>query len=1127
MSAPNVSSLFPIESFGSVVETTAVLDRILRPEGFDKNFISDIATAMFVHNEQMRIAEPSSMHLFAIKKALLYAIPVIASHGSTKGLEITSQVCTPAIRLSGSSIKHIALAIGDKFRLLGFAFPDKMINHLAFSIFPQKYYGQPLDKYKSYPLDIEQLDGIERQTIHGTNIYIINQRMYENVDTFNAINKLIAMKLMEELTPWLASNINRNYTKLGELQRIVPYNDVPFINQINKILERKIDNTYTMALYEALQMTTNWMLYDNIQLLGFASAEVSEKLNYLAYVKNQNYKVRQNIIHTDYLKLLDTRAEKLCKEKYPYFFDMTDKRAIFVRFKRFDINKLPPKEGNDIRILLEKDIQEQEALLHNTCDHIKYIKHLDLDATSDAYKQIEPFIDFDSLGPDGMYSCKLCKYPLICVHTTELHDALLTIVGEQADLNKIYWIKQKVINKFKTINKQDASIQDSETRFTYYCKYCGAELGKSDDIVQASTKTQEESNSYEEHSPYERIVYMNVAGNITLYMNTNTISMSPRMLTTMITMEIKDEIISMVQQSSYNNDTDNAETLLKYLTQIFTLASLISININKVKSPESVLISKHDSDKGSSDVRSELLSAFKIIKAIAVYKQIGVTDDKIKSTLLNAFKYVNRVFSNEEIVIKTISPADKLNMDIRNSPIAHYALFIHNRFENGPSDIMSATGVDMDKLFPKKKTDPRIPTHALYTNIYRIKKSPKNDTERFIQESYQSIVDIASTEPIKEAYLLAPTPIISEFVQDYQSKKSAQLITKRSTPIKRLPVENSREYDFTLKIFQLAYCATGPIREHRWTVSKTPKLEFKCKYCGVDISKVTISNNAKLENELMDHRVKEAFFQLYTLSCPVKDAHTYQDKQCVKCGITKDKISNMDDAYYKKYYQTYMSHRKHITTGIISEIRNIVQSIKPFSELPTRDENQKFDAVKLESISSNLEKILGVSNLISLGNVDGVRMIDIVNSYIQTFYSYYTFARNMSIRITSHPDLEFFKIAKQSIGAKLPELPARPDSTNPDELLLDLLNTILNILSTAGTVESKIIKYIVDKIIIQDKRYGKFDFGKLKAMTVSDDSLLEQEDLVEDSSVEMENDIFNGYDIDGDDMEDNINGYTD
>ena len=120
-----------------MLESTAILGQLLRPQGYSRSTITDIAVTDFLEHERQNIHAPASMHLLALKKSLLYAIPVIAPLGSTTGIQITTQVATPAIQYNSKKNKatKAALAIGDKFRLIGLSFPSHLVNHLSYDIF--------------------------------------------------------------------------------------------------------------------------------------------------------------------------------------------------------------------------------------------------------------------------------------------------------------------------------------------------------------------------------------------------------------------------------------------------------------------------------------------------------------------------------------------------------------------------------------------------------------------------------------------------------------------------------------------------------------------------------------------------------------------------------------------------------------------------------------------------------------------------------------------------------------------------------------------------------------------------------------------------------------------------------
>ncbi|KAG6945251.1 hypothetical protein JG687_00017403, partial [Phytophthora cactorum] len=61
-------------------------------------------------------------------------------------------------------------------------------------------------------------------------------------------------------------------------------------NSLNAVLTREVDGTFACTLYETLQNTSSWDLYDQIRLYGFDSAQIGEQLRHLAYVKEQTLK---------------------------------------------------------------------------------------------------------------------------------------------------------------------------------------------------------------------------------------------------------------------------------------------------------------------------------------------------------------------------------------------------------------------------------------------------------------------------------------------------------------------------------------------------------------------------------------------------------------------------------------------------------------------------------------------------------------------------------------------------------------------------------------------------------------------------------------------------------------------
>ncbi len=1130
----------------SVLEMTTVLSEVLRPAGYGRDLVNDLAVGTFVENERTSIKSPSTMHLLAIKKALLYAIPVCAPPTSNIGIALTSQVSSPAIQYESKKNKatKCALAMGDKFRLIGFAFNKKLINHLSYDIFPWKFFNTLSLDYTPSEIDLSEEPEFETKTTTSGKLHILKNKYYEDVDVFNRINQMIAMRLNEMMTSVLA--LKRNVTSMNTptLQRIDGFNKNPFIKQLNAILPRCIDQTYTWSFYEALQMTANWLLYDQIELLGVESPQVSAKLADLAYVKDQKLKVQANMREITYNRLLETRAENIARQRYPYYFDYTDRRSIFTKFNRFTIDKLPQKDQAEVKTLLDKELLAQKALLNNKCEHIHFIKklHSGDGEAADAYKSLEQYINYDSIDEGNMYSCKLCTYPLLCVHEVSLYDTIASIDKENDNSDQLYWARQKVINQYKLVDQRRTGEEDTEVSFTYYCKHCGGELGKSDDIIQSTIQTNAVSNSMIDSDPIDTTIFSSIYTIVNQFMNHSIVPMSKKAIVKLL----YDETQGFVHQHlkfATKSERDSIDVLIKYLSFAYSMASLISININKLKSSESILILKKQTDSrhaepvsGGLQLKDEMLSALKVIQSVSTFKSIGITDDKTKALLIEALKAVNRTFSSETFEIKAKMPRDHLSMNIRTSPIASYAKYMYRRqhLKQSDIDIFDVTGISLDALFPKGKQKYIPSTHALYANIYQSKAKETTDYGKYKQESYQQLVQYLTSEPIIGKYTSNVTTPPSDFALSFEKGRIRALKAKRTVPYRFLPVENGREYNFDLQVYQIGYCLmdNGDIRPHRWSVTKEhSKLIFTCKHCNLTIDKVSKSNNDKIDERLDERMVVEAFFELYTISCPIKDAHVFESNVCIQCNVTKDQLSNMDPKYYKKYSSTYFKHRDSITKNIIEDAGSIISYSSPLHKRIEFTPNVvKLDLVKLESLATSISKLYNYKDLDKLGIVKGVRSLEIVQSYVRLFYSHYTFAKNACIDMKHHPDHKFFRFIKEQYFSgmepkplNLPTLGAFPSNQDADSLLIELLQIAYNAINDGNNDANKLINFIIGKIVDQDMKRKEFNFAKLKALNTS----IDDDDVVNVSVADDEDDefdMFDGYDISTDDMEDNIDG---
>jgi hypothetical protein len=1136
---------------GSLLETATILNKLLRPEGYTRDVIADLSVGEFISHERDTIAAAATMHLLALKKALLYVVPIISPPGIYEGILLTSQVSCPAVQYTKKTGSIPAgLAIGDKFRLIGFAFPSTWTNHLARDIFPWKDYNEqqtPLH-YTSISFHLDVLKGISR--IDSPNAYLIDPRHYEDTNLFNRINQDLVLSLSDayvesaSIMAIIAQRTLHPKIRLPVINRIHPFNDRVYLPRLNAVLPCWISPLYTMYEYECLQTTSNWRIYDEIRLFGIDSPSVVERLTHLQYVKEQLLQVRLNKKSTEHQRLLETRGEKIARERYPYLFDYTNHRSHFVRFNRFSIEKLPVRERDELRILLEKELKAQDALLTNHCEHKAKVQNLNTtrrtctdEATIAAFRQVEPYINYDT-STTTMLPCKVCSYPLLCQHEIELYTALDSIDFTLETVDMSYMVRQRIINKYKVTNRQRTGFEDTEVQFTFYCQLCSGELGTSNDAIQAGIQTQNQSMTIKETSPFDASIFSGIAHIVKVNMNPGIVPATQRTIVKLIHRECTGAIREHIERVSKLENT-HLDLFIRYLTYTYACASLIAIKVNKLKTSQKILLvhqKRQDGGAEAADIKADFVTAYTIIQSNVSFKRIGVTQVKAKALLIHAFKTMNRVFASEAIVIKPSTAPDRLRNDILTSPITKYALFTFRRHhidrKSLAIDPFEVVGIDPAT---KRRLPSQPHSDSLFSNIYVpiLSNAKRSALDQYIEDSYQTIVHMVVK---RELTVAAP---LSDSIRAFEATRRDALIKLRTTPTYDLPCMNDRIFDFKLTNVQLGYCLASS-RPHCWKISN--RLEYVCERCKVkknDIPTDTIAveaNNTKIINSLDQQMFLQSFFELYALSCPVKDAHEYHDEKCSKCDVRKEQLVSMDPAYYAKYSSTYLAFRQRVTNNLLQSVQEIQSGAKLMpigTEHGDSTPADSTDPVKLESLGNSLSKLFEQPNLNRLGvNAAGQRILEIVESYVRIFYSHYTFAKNLSVDTTSHPDMNLYTLVKATKSRPFGPLPPFPQSTNADVLLASLFQIIYDMASVGDENLNKLLKFIVDKMVTQQSKHLAYNVGKLRTTTTFNEEIeLDDPNDIEneknDVSEESLESLFAGYDIEEDDQEDNMNGeYT-
>ncbi|KAG6942359.1 hypothetical protein JG688_00018157 [Phytophthora aleatoria] len=191
---------------------------------------------------------------------------------------------------------------------------------------------------------------------------VIGPSYYEKVELFVTIDRAIANNMYPAiLPPQIGLGFARGVARCppptwARLQRMSPLAKLEYLATLNAVLTREVDGTFACTLYEILQNTSSWDLNDQIRLYGFDSAQIGEQLRLLAYAKEQTLAVRE--------QHMTARAEKIARIHFPYYFDYTDHRGLFVRFNRFALDKVPQPDRGKIQILFDKSIAAQDAMLN-------------------------------------------------------------------------------------------------------------------------------------------------------------------------------------------------------------------------------------------------------------------------------------------------------------------------------------------------------------------------------------------------------------------------------------------------------------------------------------------------------------------------------------------------------------------------------------------------------------------------------------------------------------------------------------------------------------------------------------------------------------------------------------------
>ncbi len=1200
----------------SVLKGKAIYGDLLLKQGYEHYQVDDLAVTEFLGYERDQLGEPSSLYLLAVKKILLYATPVISpiDSASKRGVTLTAQFTTNCI-VRNSSDPLRRLATGDKYTLIGFAFPAQLVNHLDFSTFEWKYYQLYPAEYTPTALSLRHLDGIE--TVHDSTagpLFMIKSTHYEDADLYNNILSLLKSKLNEYVRIWTSVLDRVNDERRGESikfsepTRLAPLNDKQTIHQLNAYLERQIDPTYSASYYETLHVTGNWLLYNLIVLYGYDSPVVNEYLTRLMYVKSENAKVRIQLAADAQVQLLRSRGEKIAREQYPFYFSPIDRRGIFSKFKRFDVTKLPNAHQQEISILVQKELAHQDALVHNQCPHMPIVRQLG-EAQSSAislvqvYVELYPFIDFGRKSADDhIYHCKNCGYELMCEHEVDLYSEIQlnktdsTISGNDV----LYEARHIIIDRYK---QTQIGVEHSDM-FSYHCRHCAKELGKSDDIIQVGRKDIVHGQQITlGHDLYKNMTFLIMNSVLTSNVDPIVLGIDKRRALRALVPTIRDHLETVAHAFKKLNNDDLIEAHTRLSTLILCLCSLISLNINVLKTNKQLLVadqkghkimksnpkptkstdnseaipvdessdesgddsrdtstdessdesgddSRDTSTDESSDesgddsaleqpavtggsIKTEFAAAFMIVKQSMAFKSVTTSDDKLKAMLMDYYRQIAKDIGNGvDISAVTRTNEDRLTNEIAQGPVYAYLQYMLARNER---KVLSTGPHAKGQALWKRPFDQVMGiniTKGFEGNLYRHIPSdntkPTTNQGKYIHESYENLQLFLVSDKYKGTDV-EPEP--SAFVQQYEASEQERIYNLTHNPHHRFDEVNSREVSFSLTNLNLIYCnGQHTPTKHQW-------IKDKCSICGIALKQASSSHNSAIDKLLDEASARAALFDLYTNSCPVKDIHVYTDEhvglhsQCSQCGATQKQLMDHDSAYYKRYLPQFEAHHRAQIAFATAEIK----SLTTIGEY-TADTSRVLDSIDTSNLeASSNQMLLTISKVLDVPTSAMEELSPLyIDSYIRLIYERYTYASNLSYDMVKHPDAEFYAFIKSTFFtnakpirismASLPDYDYRNYS-----LVLKSYHLITLLWTIAQDSNQSVLelgKYLVRKIVAQEARRKEFNFAKLKAIAATVEDM--EVDTVENpDEIDEEEDMFMSYDIDMDDMEDNLNGEHD
>lgn len=309
-------------------------------------------------------------------------------------------------------------------------------------------------------------------------------------------------------------------------------------------------------------------------------------------------------------------------------------------------------------------------------------------------------------------------------------------------------------------------------------------------------------------------------------------------------------------------------------------------------------------------------------------------------------------------------------------------------------------------------------------------------------------------------------------------------------------------------------------------ILKMPFNKVKHKYKKLDMN-FSSKYDYKLENINL-------FFEFYSVKCPIKGDHKFENLKCVKCNVLEKDLLSKNLKYFTEYktqFSKIILKKKNESQSILNDLFNT----SPKKETtPSKSKTSKYNSITIDK--SIIKQLAALLNIKSDKIVDG-KLSNRTNFYLENLGCFEkldydienitinnTYSRFMKVKnCIYYFILNFCKLTnKYDISPIYKNYDDRFETSEPTEFIInDMLNAfyseVLNILKKYSTNKSimEIVINLMSKILQFDEILSNYNYGEIREIIKKNKdalkSLIDDSDYLDyeiDKAKIIDNDIF-------------------